>query len=81
MMASSERSSSDLSEYTLFQSKKIFFIYKNPFLGEKWKILHFLAVFFQILSKFSDLANFVDYIGKTTSKFIRLQPVFIQKKI
>ena len=54
-----ERSSLDLSKYTLFQILKIFFIYKNPFLGEKCKILDFMfAVFF--LQFFKSKLVFID---------------------
>ena len=41
----------------------------------------FIAVFIEIPSKFSDFVNFNDCIGKIISKSIRLEPVFIQKKI
>ena len=74
-MVSAERSSSYPSENTLFQIKKYFFIYKNQFLGEKLEILGFF--FFKILPNFSDFVNYNDCIGKSTSKSIRLQPVFI----
>ena len=58
-MVSSESSSSDLSEYTLFQIQKLFFfIYKNQFLGEKIeKVGFFLHFFLGILPKFSDFIN------------------------
>ena len=36
---SSDRSSSDLSKYSLFQIQKYFVIFKNKFLGEKRKIV------------------------------------------
>ena len=75
-MVSSNRSSSDLLEYTVFQKKKIYFsIYKNQFSGQKW------IIFYKILPKFSDFVYYDDYIGTIRSKCIRLQPVFIQKKI
>ena len=39
-MVSSERTRSDLLEYTLFQIQKHnFFVYRNPILGEKLKIV------------------------------------------
>ena len=41
----------------------------------------FFAFFFEILPKLSDFVNSGDYIGKITSKSIRLQTVFIQKNI
>ena len=52
-MLLSEIFSSDISEYTVFQIKKIFCIYKNQFLAENEKfIVYFFAVFFfQITSK------------------------------
>ena len=40
----------------------------------------FFAVFFEILPKFSNFINSDDFIGKITSKYIRLQPAFIKKK-
>ena len=70
-MVSSERSSSDLSEYTYFKIFKYCFIYNNTFLGEKLKLM----------PEFSDFINSDDCIGKITSKSIKLFPVFIQKKI
>ena len=39
----------------------------------------FSAVFFQILPKFRDFVNSENCIEKIASKFIRPQPVFIQK--
>ena len=71
-MISSERSSSDLSEYTLFQIDKNICMDKNKFLGENWTIL---------LSKFSDSINSDNCIGKTTSISIRLYRVFLQKRL
>ena len=67
LMVSSERSSSDLSEYTLFVIKKYMFTYKNQFLGEKWKTWIFFSTY--------------QIIEKITSKSIILYPDFIQKKI
>ena len=59
-MASSKRSSSDLSEYTLIQIEMcIFLIYKNKFLSEKKN-----AVLFEIHPKFTDFVNSDDYILK-----------------
>ena len=73
-MASSERSSSDLPEYTLFQIEKTFFINKNKFLCEKWKYLGYIfaVLFFEMLSKFNDFVNSDDCIGKIKSKSIGL---------
>ena len=78
-MVPSERSCWDLSEYTSFYIKRYFFICKNKFLGEKLE-KGFSAVFSDILSKVSDFVNSDYYIGKITSKSIRLQPVFNLKK-
>ena len=36
----------------------------------------FFAVFYQLLLKFSDFKNSDDFIGKITSKSIRLYPIF-----
>ena len=65
-MVPSDRSSSDLSEYTQFQYLKIFSIYKNRFLGDIIKkICLCLAVFFfKLLSKFNGFINSDDCIGK-----------------
>ena len=53
-----------LSECTLFQVK-ICFIYKNLFLGEKWKIMCvFFAVFFKLLPKYRNFVNSDNCIGK-----------------
>ena len=73
-MVSSERSSSDLSEYALFRNKILFFIYfLYFFLGEKFKnLMFYFAVFF---------FNYDDCFGKITSKSIRLYQVFFRKKI
>ena len=82
LMVSSERSSSDLSEYTVCQIKKysIHSIHLKSILGEKKKkIGYFLHFFFRNTSKSSDFKNSVDYIGKNTSKSFRLQPLYIQK--
>ena len=81
-MVSSEISSSDPSAYTLFHIEKIIFNYENQFLREKWKHLGFLLQFFS--NYFQNLAFFLnsdDFVGKITSKSLRLYPVFIQKKI
>ena len=43
--------------------------------------LFFAVFFFEIFPKFCDFVNSDDCIEKITSKAIRLQPVFIQKKI
>ena len=75
-MVSSERSSSDLTEYIFyFKLEKYYFIYKNNFIDEKWI---FFAFFFKLLSKFRNFINSDDCIGKIQSKSIRLYPVFIQ---
>ena len=78
-MVASERSNSDLSEYTPFQIKNRC-IDKNQFLGEKWKIFFVFAVLIILLPKFSDFINSDDCMGKITSKSVRLYPVFNQKK-
>ena len=58
------------------------FIYDNQFLGEQLKSMVISYAFlFEILPKFSDFVNSDDYFGKITLKSIRLQPIFIQKKI
>ena len=41
----------------------------------------FCRFFFELLSKFSDIINSDDCIGKITSKSVRLQPFLIQEKI
>ena len=38
--------------------------------------MHF---FFKLLTKFIDFINYDDFIGKVTSKSIKLYPVFIKK--
>ena len=43
--------------------------------------MFYCAVFFDILPKFSDFVNFDYCIGKITSESIRLQPVFVQKRL
>ena len=74
-MISSEISSSDRSGYTIFQIQKYLFFNENV------KKLGFsFCSFFEILQKYSDFVNSNHYIGKITSKSIRLQPVFIPKK-
>ena len=81
-MVSAERSNSDLSEYTLVNIQKYSFININQFLGEKWKYLgFFLQCSSKLFPMFSKFINSDDCIGKITSKSIRLEPVFIQKKI
>ena len=54
LMVSSERSSSDLLEYTLFQIQKVFLIYENKFLIEKLFFWFSVAVAFKMLPKISD---------------------------
>ena len=74
-MVPSEWSCSDPSEYTVFQSQKIFlYLYKlkNTFLGEI-KIGIFFKLY-EILTKFCDLIYFDDCIGNikiyhTTTSF------------
>ena len=62
----SERSSSYLSENTLFQKK---IIHKNQLLGEKWKYLGFFcSFFFKLVLKISNFINSDDRIGKITWK-------------
>ena len=81
-MVPSGRSSLDLSEYTLFKMKNIyFFIYETYFVGDIWKILGFLLHFLlKLLPKFSEFIHSDDCIGNITSKPFRLYPVFIQKR-
>ena len=66
LMVSSERSSSDLSEYTQFQIQKYFYIYKDQliFSWKKKNIRFFLAVFKEILPNFSDFINSDDCIER-----------------
>ena len=59
----------------------MFFLYKNQFLGDKCNIVGFFAVLFDILPKLNDFVNPNDCIGKITCTSIRLQPVFIKKKL
>ena len=81
-MVSLERSCSDLSGSTVLKIKKIFyFIYKNLFLIKNEYLQVSSGSFFQILPKFTDFVNSNECIGRITSKSMRLQPVFIQKKI
>ena len=50
-------------------------------LGEKLNIPGFFCIFFlEIFTRSSDFVNSVDCVGKITSKSVRLQPVFIQKR-
>ena len=82
-MVLSERSSSDLSEYTLFYFKKIFIHSKKSIFifFEKMRFFRFFhAVYFILLPKFTDLINSDNCIGKITSKYIRIDPVFISKQ-
>ena len=65
-MVPSEISSSDLSEYILF---------KIIFLSMK------IYFFFKLLPKRRNFINSDDCIGKITPKSIRLNPVFIEKKL
>ena len=90
LMVSVERSRSDLLEYTLFHIKKIFFIHKNQFLGEKLPINlgiyrqyvgFFLQFLFELLPKLSNFINSDDCIEKFTSKSIRIKLVLTKKNI
>ena len=57
-------------------------MYKNQFLGEKFKNCRFfLAIFFKLFLKLNDFINSDDCIGKIISKSIRLYPVFIHENI
>ena len=79
LMVSLERSSSDLSEYTLLYIKKIFLHLKKLIFRCKMRFFRFFyAVFFILLPKFADLMNSDNCIGKITLKSIRIYPVFIQ---
>ena len=80
LVASSERSSSDLPEYTLFLIQINHFIYNNQFLGEKLNSLSF-AFFFEILPKFSEFVNSDHCEAKNHIQSIRLQLVFNQNTI
>ena len=73
---------SDIS-WKKIEIEKKFNSYKNQFLGEKLKKLvsFFFVVFFKILLKFSDFVISDNCIGKIISKYIGLQPVYIQKWI
>ena len=53
-------------------------IYKNEYLGEKFKKCRFFFadLFFKSILQFNNFINFDDYIGKITSKAIRLHAVF-----
>ena len=62
-----EKSSSDISVYTLFRIN-IFFMHKNQFLGEK--LLVFFCSFFLNTSKFCHFVYSDYYIEKITSKSI-----------
>ena len=44
-------------------------------------VIFFAGFIFKLLSKLSDFINSDDWIGKITSKSVRLEPVFIRKKI
>ena len=63
-MVPSERSSSDIPEYTLFQNFKIYivFLYKKQFLGEKLNFFIFFGSFF-VLEIFIKFGDFVNYDG------------------
>ena len=50
-MVPSEKSSSDISENAICQIKKIFFIYKNQFLGKTLQNFGFFVAIFLITSK------------------------------
>ena len=75
MMVSSE--SLDLSEYTLFQIKQIFFYLKKSVFRWKREIFRFL---FEILPKISYFVNSNDCGRKITSKSIRLNQFFLKKR-
>ena len=64
-----------------FNFKNYFFIYKNQFLlkNDKFFVV-FAYIFLNTNTKFSDFVNSDDCIREITSKYIRLQPVFIKKK-
>ena len=62
-----------------FKIQNIFFIFKNTFLGEKLSAI--FCIFLKLLPKCSDYINSVDCIWKITSKYIRLYPAFIKKKV
>ena len=80
-MVPSERSSSDLSEHTLFEIKNICFSIKIKFLSEKCNFLGFFLHFFPIyFQSSSDFINSNVCIGKITSVSIRMYPVFIYKR-
>ena len=81
-MVTSERSISDLSEYTSFQIQQYFCIYIDKFLGEKLKCFILFAVLFEILPKLGDYVNSVDYIDeKTHQNLSDCIQFFIQQNI
>ena len=45
------------------------------------KIRFIFSFFFELLLKFSDFVNFDNCIGKITSKYLKLNPVFVEKEI
>ena len=53
---------------------------KNQCIGEKCYFLAFFSVFLELLAKFRDCVNSDNFIGKITSNFIRIYPVFVFKK-
>ena len=72
-MVSSKIFSLDLSEYNSFKIVKIFFIFKNHFIGTKWKCLGFyFAIFYNLLPNFRAFINSDDCIGNIASKSIKL---------
>ena len=80
-MVLSEIFSSDLSEYSLSNSK-VNCMYKNQFSGEKCEIVGFFCIlFFKLFPSFSDFINSYNCIEKIGSKYNRLNLVLIQKKI
>ena len=82
ILVSLEISSSNLSEYTLFKIKKLFFLSIKSIYSWKMKkrTVLFTVFYCEILPMFSDFVNSDYWIRKNTSKSIRLLPVFIKKK-
>ena len=76
LMVSFGMISSDLSEYAIF--KLLFFsLIKINFEVKNETFYVFSSSFYKLLSKFSDFLNSNDCIGKLTSKYNEIYPVFI----
>ena len=78
MIVSSEKSVPDLSQSSLFQNLKIYFIHKNQCLNDKMEKIKIFCSFSEFLQKLNDFVNSDDWIGKIILKSIRLQSICIQ---